>query len=575
MNQQLLKISNLRTMVIVSTIALLLFVSFAFFQNKREHDETISQAKLDLSRLTEILSSNVEIGFISVDQTLRRAVERQYFNMLFGKSLKSDMEHNINIWVNEVPHISAMLISDENGFVDIVVRKDEESYTKYTNVQDIIKKHVSHHKEFAQNKLYITPLSSEKDSQMIASRRLENLNGQFDGLVLAIIDGNLLINILQTALNEKQVQLAVTHNGETNNLLLSNSNQASFLQPIINNLNDDISSSNKMFEKTIDGKFQLFSGQALKDLPVSVFLSIDESGIFDHINAVKNEYYLFGITFILFISLIITFSYFFDKQVKKAKNSENKALLASQAKSDFLAKMSHELRTPLNAIIGFSEMLSMNYFGKLTPQQNERITDINSCGNHLLELINDVLDFSKGDAGKLTLREEIVDIGKAVNASIRIIEQKARTSGISVLSEVEQKKNYVYADRRKIKQIIINLLTNSIKFTPDGGNIIVKANYDKEGDFVLSVSDTGRGIESKDIPKAMAVFEQVHGDDVDQGTGLGLPLCKMLTEMHGGNFKLESKIDVGTTASIVLPKERNRTNTKATSKKKTKEAVLD
>ncbi|PIR37688.1 MAG: hypothetical protein COV35_09350 [Alphaproteobacteria bacterium CG11_big_fil_rev_8_21_14_0_20_39_49] len=567
MKQQLLKISNLRTILIISAIALLLFFSFAIFQNKREHNETISQAKLDLSRLTEILSSNVEIGFISVDQTLRRAVERQYFNMLFGKALKSDMEHNMGLWVNEVPHISAMMISDENGFIDIVVRKDSDVETLYMNVQETIKKHALHHREITDNSLYITPLSSEKDNQIIASRRLENLKGQYDGMVLAVIDGNLLINILRSALNEKQVQLAVTHNSNAESLLLASDKQNVFFTPVINEATKEPSLSTDIFEKTAGNKLKLYSVQSLKDMPVSVFLSIDETGIFEHLNRVRNEYSLFGTIFVLFIGLIITFSYFFDKQVRKSRNAENKALLASQAKSDFLAKMSHELRTPLNAIIGFSEMLAKDYFGKLTPQQTERISDINSCGNHLLELINDVLDFSKGDAGKLTLREEIVDIGKTINSSIRIIEQKARTKGVNVINEVGQNESYIYADRRKIKQIILNLLSNSVKFTPESGSIVVSSHYDKKNNIVISVSDTGRGIDSKDIPKAMAVFEQVHGDDVDQGTGLGLPLCQMLTRMHGGTFRLDSKVGVGTTANVILPSSRIRPDVIAETKK--------
>jgi nitrogen-specific signal transduction histidine kinase len=561
MKQRLLNISNLNSIIIVSLVTLLLFVSFAFFQNKREYNETISQAKLNLSRLTEIVSSNVEIGFISVDQTLRRAVERQYFNMLFGKSLKSDMEHNIGIWVNEVPHISALLIADKNAFVDIVVRKEDNSYTKYTNVQEVIKRHVDIHKELNNKDLYITSLSSEKDNQIIASRRLESLQGEFDGLVMAIIDGNHLLKILESSLNEQKVQLAVTHTSNTNDFLLVNDDSVSLFKDVISDFKSESAMSKQVMEKTIDNKFQLFSSHKLNDLPISVLLTIDESGIFKHLNAVKNQYYLFAAIFIVFTGIIITFAYFFDKQVKKSKNSENKALLASQAKSDFLAKMSHELRTPLNAIIGFSEMLSKDYFGKLSPQQTERITDINSCGNHLLELINDVLDFSKGDAGKLTLREEIVDIGKTVNSSIRIIEQKARSNGVNVLNAIEQKDIFIYADRRKIKQIIINLLSNAIKFTPEGGKITISCYEDKESNMVISVSDTGRGIDSKDIPKAMAVFEQVHGDDVDQGTGLGLPLCQMLTQMHGGAFKLESKVGQGTTAYVVIPHSRIRRKT--------------
>jgi signal transduction histidine kinase len=156
------------------------------------------------------------------------------------------------------------------------------------------------------------------------------------------------------------------------------------------------------------------------------------------------------------------------------------------------------------------------------------------------------------------LKEEIVDIGKVVNTSIRIIEQRARNNGISVINAVPEEDNLVFADKKKLKQIIINLLSNSIKFTPEGGKIIISSHYDKDKNFVISVSDTGRGMDKKDIPKAMAVFEQVHGEDVDEGTGLGLPLCKMLAQMHDGSFKLNSKVGVGTTAYVTLPNNRLR-----------------
>jgi len=556
MLQKYIKLSNLSSIVIISVIAIVAVVSFSFFQNKREYNETVDQAKHDLSRLTEVASSNVEIAFISVDQILRRAVERQYFNQLFGKSLKSDMEHNLKMWVKEVPHISKMLITDENASVDISFRRHNSRFTKFTNVKTAIKQHVEIQKERNSDDIYISSLPSEENNQIIASRRLENIEGNFGGLVMAVIDGNHIVNLLQSALNKNKMQIAVTHNGNGGDFLVVSDQRTNLFKAVINDFAQDKAFASQVISKTINDRFRLFSQQNVKSVPVSVHLSINDSGIFEHINMVKRQYYLFATIFVMFIGLIVSFAYLFEKQVKKAQISENKALLASQAKSDFLAKMSHELRTPLNAIIGFSEMLSKDYFGKLTPQQSERMIDINSCGHHLLELINDVLDFSKGDAGKLTLKEETVDVGKTVNSSIRIIEQKARSNGINVINAVPQKDNFIFADRRKIKQIIINLLSNAIKFTPEGGKIIISSHYDKEKNFVISISDTGRGIDSKDIPKAMAVFEQVHGDDVDQGTGLGLPLCQMLTQMHGGTFKLDSKVGVGTTAYVTLPNYR-------------------
>lgn len=529
---------------------------FSFFQNKREYNETIGQAKLDLSRLTEVASSNIEMGLISVDQTLKRAVERQYFNLLFGKSLNSDMQHNLKMWVTEVPHISAIMITNQQSSIEVAFKRDEYLSIEGRELHEVIKTHFKAQKELAGDELYITRLEGLENNQIVASRRLENLKGEFDGLVVAVIDGKQMINLLQSTLNEKKIEVAILQN--SGSLLMSSSHEMKVFESVVSNFDLKDKSQNQIIQQKLDNKLRLFSHQSLRILPVSVLLTIDDSGIFEYLNKVQRQYYLFASIFVLFIGLIISFSYLFDKQIKKARNAENKAILASQAKSDFLAKMSHELRTPLNAIIGFSEMIAKEYFGKLSPQQSERIMDINACGNHLLELINDVLDFSKGTAGKLTLKEEVVDIGKVVNVSIRIIEQKARNNGISVINAVPEQDNLIFADRKKLKQIIINLLSNSIKFTPEGGKIIISSHYDKDKNFVISVSDTGRGMDKKDIPKAMAVFEQVHGEDVDEGTGLGLPLCKMLAQMHDGSFKLNSKVGVGTTAYVTLPNSRLR-----------------
>lgn len=570
MKQRFLKISNLSSIVVISLIATAIVLSFSLFQNKRESSETIKQAKNDLSRLTEVASSNIEIGLISVDQTLRRAAERQYFNLLFGKQLNLDMQHNLKMWVTEVPHISAMMITNQRSSIEVAFKRDEYLSIEGIELHNVIKTHFNVQKELASDTLYITQFEGLEPNQLVASRRLQNLQGELDGLVVAIIDSKQLINLLKPTLSEKNIEVAILQN--SGSLLMSSSSDLKIFESVVSNFDLNDKSTNQIHEQNTDTKLRLFSHQSLGTLPVSVILTIDDSEIFAYMNAVQNQYYMFAIIFVAFIGSIISFAYLFDKQIKKSRSAENKAILASQAKSDFLAKMSHELRTPLNAIIGFSEMISKEYFGKLSPEQSERILDIHACGNHLLELINDVLDFSKGSAGKLTLKEEIVDIGKIVNTSIRIIEQRARNNGISVINAVPEEDNLVFADRKKLKQIIINLLSNSIKFTPEGGKIIISSHYDKEKNFVISVSDTGRGIDKKDIPKAMAVFEQVHGEDVDEGTGLGLPLCKMLAEMHNGNFKLSSKVGVGTTAYVTLPNNRLRPRVK-TELQKTKQNV--
>jgi signal transduction histidine kinase len=217
--------------------------------------------------------------------------------------------------------------------------------------------------------------------------------------------------------------------------------------------------------------------------------------------------------------------------------------------------MSHELRTPLNAIIGFSEMMNAGYFGELNEAQKERIHDINLCGTHLLQLISDILEFSKGEAGKLELQEEVLSVSQTISECVRMVAEKARSKQIELRVEASSALPSLRADKRKLRQILINLLTNAIKFTPENGQIIAKAARNKTGMDIV-VQDSGVGIAEKDIATALSVFGQVHRGRSHEGTGLGLPLCKMFTEIHGGTFTLESSVGIGTTVTVHMPAER-------------------
>ena len=241
------------------------------------------------------------------------------------------------------------------------------------------------------------------------------------------------------------------------------------------------------------------------------------------------------------------------------KTAKEEAESANRTKSAFLANMSHELRTPLNAIIGFSKVMKDGIFGEIeSPKYQEYLDDIYRSGALLLDLINDVLDFSKAEAGKLQPRDQEVSIPDVAEVSLRLVRDEVRASGLEFHQEYPDDLPRLRADERMIKQILLNLLSNAVKFTPSGGTITVGAKVDDDGRFVISVSDTGIGIAPQDIPVVMSAFGQADGvvNRKHPGTGLGLPLAKSLTEAHGGTFDLYSTPGRGTTALVRFPRQR-------------------
>jgi two-component system, cell cycle sensor histidine kinase PleC len=247
------------------------------------------------------------------------------------------------------------------------------------------------------------------------------------------------------------------------------------------------------------------------------------------------------------------------RRIQRQRDALNRLLIkaqqASQAKSEFLTNMSHELRTPLNAILGFAEVIRYRHFGdRALDRYSDYAADIHASGQHLLAIINDILDMAKIEAGRQELHKTECDLASIVEATVGLMRQQAEQAGLIIHTTLPEALRPILIDERLIRQILFNLLSNAIKFTASGGYITVLVSGEPEG-ATITVSDTGIGIRAEDLPLVLTPFGQVGSAFTRSkgGTGLGLPLCKAIVKLHGGQMHIDSELGRGTTVTVGLP----------------------
>lgn len=551
-----------KTLIAFSALIMLVFCVFVGYQASKAYETAIEDGKSTAMRLTRILSDQVDLTLLGVDLVLNRAVERQYFNTMFGGNLPHDIENNFRIWVNDTPQIVGMMMVDEHGHLEIVASKSGyDGWHRYLKSADTDQAFAAL-KDDAERGVYIDHQATgiaAHPQMIIMSRRINKLDGSFGGMISAAVDPDYFNDFFASV--DQNSHRFMTLLLEDGSMLFTGPSGEEAHKSVIDFIGEAARKQHNKHAITADTHafgtaIEIYAYTHLKSLPVTTAIVIDEDYFLHDWRKARMKDIAFLAIFTVFGSVLSYFALNMARQIQRVEQSESAAILASQAKSEFLANMSHELRTPLNAVIGFSEMLGAGYFGALNDKQKERVQDINLCGTHLLQLISDILEFSKGEAGKLELYEEEIDMARTVGEAVRIVSERAKGKQIALTTELDERLPILMADKRKVRQILLNLLSNAIKFTPVSGKVTVGVRIDHHRQMHMTVSDTGVGIAPEDIAKALAVFGQVHRSQSHEGTGLGLPLCKMFAELHGGKLQLTSEVGVGTTVRVIFPAVR-------------------
>jgi signal transduction histidine kinase len=408
--------------------------------------------------------------------------------------------------------------------------------------------------------------------QLVLSRRYQRADGSVVGVVAATLNRDYLQQFFSTLhIGKRGVIIVATNDGTT---LVSWPYRADYIgrnfgQTTIFTNWLPFASSGVLTAHFPEGEWRITGYQRVEKLPLVALVALSRKEALTHWH---NTMLLQTGAGAALLTALVLMAWYLNReftarlsaygQLSTTAQELDRARLAaeesSRVKSQFMAHISHELRTPLNAIIGFSEMIREAVMGPISARYRDYAVDIHESGAHLLRLINDVLDLSKVEAGRLDLDEEMVNLASLVDDCQRLLTDRLTAGELKLSISLPPDLPAIRGDALRLKQVLLNLLSNAVKFTPRGGSIQVSAAMTAEGSIALAIRDTGIGMAPEEIPLALEPFRQLDGafNRRFEGTGLGLPLARRLAEMHGGQLRITSATGKGTTATLILPASR-------------------
>jgi signal transduction histidine kinase len=564
--------------IVVVPLALAIIGGYATYQaHLTRTEETLVQSVADAAENTAKVLDTHRLVAARIDDLLAPLSDQQI------RDQEQALHQKLSQQIKDLPQISAAWVLDANGR-ELVSAKvyPVDSNLNHSNRQDFQALKNSRAQTFI---WALRARSFENDDiqpYFTVARRRQSADGQFRGITIVAISGTYLASFFNSLLGSPHSYSAGIFRDNGINLAHYPDNTAEpaasqqsdlLAQAIASGSSDGLIVSASPFERG----GQVIAYRQVGNYPIYVSLSRTKASVLQESLLAISGYFaiagtaVFGLILLCLLALrranreqtalaqarnLLRDRELAYEALRAAKKEVDDA---NQAKSYFLATMSHELRTPLNAIIGFSDMIMREVFGPISNKKYEGyIADIHSSGTHLLQLISDILDLSKASAGKLELDEDVFDLHDVIRSVSQITRGLLQAAELSLDATIAENLPWVRGDQRKIRQVLLNLVNNSIKFTPAGGKITVSARFDPVQGLVVTVSDTGLGIAPDDLERVMRPFEQAASplNAPQQGTGLGLPLVQEIVEKHNGRLELNSELNAGTTVSVILPLER-------------------